>query len=49
MQHYHYDTFELQGPGRLGDELVVFLLRADGAVGSLRFMGREFKRVGIPK
>jgi CubicO group peptidase (beta-lactamase class C family) len=46
MKHYHYDTFELKGPGRLGEELAVFVLKADGSVGSLRLLGQEFKRVG---
>jgi CubicO group peptidase (beta-lactamase class C family) len=46
MKHFHHDTFELMGPGRLGDELVVFVLKADGSVGSLRLLGQEFKRVG---
>ena len=44
MQHYHFDTFELLGEERLSDQLVVFVLKTDGAVGSLRFLGREFKR-----
>jgi CubicO group peptidase (beta-lactamase class C family) len=46
MVHYHYDTFELEAPGRVGEELVVFELKGDGTVGSLRFLGREFRRVG---
>ena len=45
MVHYHFDTFELKVEGRIGEELVVFVLKGDGAVGSLRFLGREFKRV----
>ena len=45
LKHYHYDTFELKGPGALGDELAVFVLKADGSVGSLRLLGQEFKRV----
>jgi hypothetical protein len=46
MVHYHYDTFELEAPGRVGEELAVFELKGDGTVGSLRFLGREFRRVG---
>jgi CubicO group peptidase (beta-lactamase class C family) len=45
MVHYHYDAFEPIAPGRIGEELVVFVLKGDGAVGSLRFLGREFKKV----
>jgi CubicO group peptidase (beta-lactamase class C family) len=44
LRHYHFDTFEVRDPGRLDVELVTFALNGDGTVGTLRFLGREFKR-----
>jgi hypothetical protein len=44
LEHYHYDTFVVTTPGRLHDETATFSLKADGKVGTLRFVERTFQR-----
>ncbi len=45
LEHFHFDTFTFAGPVPLHDEVVQFDMLPDGAVGTLRFLGRKFERV----
>jgi hypothetical protein len=44
LEHWHYDVYRLTGTPAANGELVQFLLRPDGEVESLRFLGRTFAR-----
>ncbi len=51
LEHFHYDTFVTrqatpEGQDTLDNQLATFVLRADGEVGTLRLLGREFTRAG---
>jgi CubicO group peptidase (beta-lactamase class C family) len=48
LEHYHFDSFVVTSPGRLHEELATFTLQPSGAVGSLRFLERTFKRIVEP-
>ncbi|MBM4073348.1 MAG: serine hydrolase [Planctomycetes bacterium] len=45
LEHFHYDTF-LGNDDVLIDTPIVFVLGPDGAVATLRMLGRDFTRVG---
>lgn len=44
LEHYHYDTFLTGGDSRISGELAQFILRPNGEVGELRFLGQDFKK-----
>lgn len=44
LEHYHLDVFQVPEGSRLGPDLVAFQLKANGDVGGVRFLTREFVR-----
>jgi CubicO group peptidase (beta-lactamase class C family) len=44
VEHFHFDTFRIQGDPLVAADLAVFHLGADGEIQTLQFLGVSFKR-----
>jgi CubicO group peptidase (beta-lactamase class C family) len=44
LEHFHFDTFSINGDEVLGSQSIVFNLDANGEVSKLSFLEQEFKR-----
>jgi len=48
LEHFHFDTFATPPSGRLGNQLLTFVLGPDGTPSRMRFLGQEFRRLKQP-
>ena len=48
LNHFHYDTFEINAPAPVGRQDVLFTLNKEGEVDALQLFGQPFRRVRVP-